>query len=425
MRFGRRNAIHSRFAFGAAAAAVLAIATSWPASAATSSWSTESPLAQPVQGSVYVRSAVNEGGVAASVWDQRVTTSTSDVFVSVYSPGANGGWSAAKQLNTTPVLYSANAGAVVTPSGDVTVFWSESDLPYYAVYSNGAWGPATAVPADAGYGIVAGAGADKDGYVQFAMAARRPNGAYSAYDVEFLVKDPLGNWSAPIPLTSAPGAYPAFMMNSSGQGLLVAGYQAFRSAATGVWNRVPLTIPSLAGQTYSTDVAMDAAGNGYFVLYNRYGGANITTSTPTSAWKKLRRVRKFEAMGSSIYVTASSAGHAMIYGVDYSTGKLRASVTTTTGSTWGALTNIGLIYGNPQAAGSESGLYAIAWDGKVTAGSGEGTGTAAWLTKSVSANPYFGDVALAGGTAATVWLRASDATLTDFVIAARSGIVGR
>jgi hypothetical protein len=69
-------------------------------------------------------------------------------------------------------------------------------------------------------------------------------------------------------------------------------------------------------------------------------------------------------------------------------------------------------------------LYAIAWDGKVTAGTGVGTGTAAWLTKSLSTNPYFGDVALAGGTAATAWLRASDATLTDYVIAARSGTVG-
>jgi hypothetical protein len=424
MRFGRCNPIGSRFAFGAAAAVVLAIATSWPVFAATSNWSTESQLAQPVQGSVYVRSAVNAGGVAATVWDQRLTASTSDVWVSVYTPGANGGWSAAKRLNATPVLYSANAGAVVAPSGDVTVFWSESDLPFYAVHHNGAWGPATVIPADAGYGIVAGAGTDKDGYIQFAMAARRPNGVYSAYDVEFVVADPLGNWSAPIPLTSTPGAYPAFMMNSSGQGLLVAGYRAFRSASTGVWNRVPLTIPSLAGQTYATDVAMDAVGNGYFVLYNRYGGANITTSTPASAWTKLRRVKKFEVMGSSLYVTASSAGHAMIYGVDFTTGKLRASVTTTKGSTWGALANIGLINGDARAAGSETGLYAIAWDGKVTAGSGEGTGTAAWLTKSVAANPYVGDVALAGGTAATVWLRANDATLTDYVVAARNGTVG-
>jgi hypothetical protein len=424
MRSGRRNAMNSRFLLGATGAFVLAIATSWPASAATASWAAESPLAQPLQGSVYVRSAVNAGGVAASVWDQRLTTSASDMFVAVHTPGVNGGWSAAKQLNVTPVLYSANAGAVVAPSGDVTVFWSESDLPYYAVYHNGAWGPATVIPADAGYGIVAGAGADKDGYVQFAMAARRPNGVYSAYDVEFVVKDPLGNWGAPIPLTSTPGPYPAFMMNSSGQGLLVAGYRAFRSASTGAWNRVPLVIPSLAGQTYTTDVAMDAAGNGYFVLYNRYGGANVTTSTPTSAWTKLRRVTKFEVMGSSIHVTASSADHAMIYGVDYATGKLRASVTTTTGRSWGALTNIGLISGSPQAAGSESGLYAIAWDGKVTAGTGVGTRTAAWLTTSLSTNPYFGDVALADGTAATAWLRASDETLTDYVIAARSGTVG-
>ncbi|MCX7054900.1 MAG: hypothetical protein NTU56_11935, partial [Proteobacteria bacterium] len=390
MKYNRPNAMNSRFAFAATAAVAFALTTPLPAGAATSTWSTETPLAQPAQGSVYVKSAVNAGGVAAAVWDQRLTTSTSDVFVSVYAPGANGGWSPAKQLTATPTLYSANAGVVVAPSGDVTVFWSESDLPYYTVYHNGAWSPATVIPADSGYGMIAGAGADKDGNVQFAMAARRPNGVYSAYDVEFVVKDPLGNWRAPIPLTSTPGAYPAFMMNSNGQGLLVAGYQAFRSASTGVWNRVPQAIPSLAGQTYATDVAMDAAGNGYFVLYNRYGGANVTTSTPTSAWTKLRRVTKFEVMGSSIYVTASSAGHAMIYGVDFTTGKLRASVTTTTGSTWGALTNIGLISGSAQAAGSETGLYAIAWDGKVTAGTGGGAGTGAWLTRSVSANPYFG-----------------------------------
>lgn len=424
MKLGSRNAISSRFIPGVAAAIMLAAAASWPASAATASWSPESPLAQPSQGSVYVRSAVNAGGVAAAVWDQRLTASTSDVLASVYTPGAAGGWSVAKKLNATPVLYSANAGAVVAPSGDVTVFWSESDLPYYAVYSNGAWGPSTAIPADAGYGIVAGAGADKDGYVQFAMAGRRPSGVYSAYDVEFVVKDPLGNWSAPIPLTSTPGGYPAFMMNSSGQGLLVAGYKAFRSASTGVWNRTPLTIPSLPGQTYATDVAMDAAGNGYFVLYNRYGGFNITTSTPTTAWSRLRRVRKFEVLGSSIDVTASSAGHAMIHGVDYTTGKLRASVTTSRGSTWGALTSIGLIEGGAQAAGSEAGLYAIAWDGKITAGSGVGTGTAAWLTTVLSANPYIGDVALDGGMAAAVWLRASDANLADYFVVARSGLVG-
>ncbi len=424
MLFDRRNAMNSRFALGATAALVLAFATLSPAGAATSNWSTETTLAQPIQGSLYVKSAVNAAGIAASVWDERLSIGTSDLFVSVHTPVTNGGWSPARRLNATPVVYSANAGAVVAPSGDVTVFWSESELPYYAVYRNGAWGPATVVPADPGYGIIAGAGVDKDGNVQFAMVARRPNGAYSAYDVEFVVKDPLGNWSATIPLTTSPGAYPVFMMNSSGQGLLVAGYQAFRSASTGVWNRVARVIPSLAGQTYATDVAMDAAGNGYFVLYNRYGGANVTTSTPTSAWTKLRRVTKFEVMGSSIYLTASSAGHAMIYGVDWSTGKLRASVTTTSGRTWGALTNIGLINGSAMAVGSENGLYALAWDGKVTAGTGVGKGAAAWFTNTVSANPYFGDVALAGDTAATTWLRASDPTLTDYVIGVRTGSVG-
>jgi len=154
------------------------------------------------------------------------------------------------------------------------------------------------------------------------------------------------------------------------------------------------------------------------------GSSTRSTSTPTSAWSKLRRVTKFEVMGSSIYLTASSAGHAMIYGVDYTTGKLRASVTTTLGRTWGALKNIGLINTSVQAAGSETGLYAIAWDGKVTAGTGEGTGTAAWLTTTVATNPYFGDVVLNGTTAVTAWLRASDASLVDYAIAARTGTVG-
>ena len=364
MGISRDNAKYSRFVLGATAALVLAVSATQPVDAATSSWSPETTLAQPAQGSVYVRSAVNASGVAAAVWDQRLTGTESDVFASVYLPGAGGGWSPPRRVSSLPTLYSANAGAVVAPSGDVTVFWSEGDLPYYATWKNGAWGPATVVPADTGYGIVVGAGADKDGYVQFAMAARRPNGAYSAYDVEFVVMDSLGNWGPSIPLTRTPGAYPTFMMNSSGQGLLVAGYQSYRSPGTGLWSRVPQVIPSLAGQTYVTDAAMDAAGNGYFVLYNRYGGANVSTSTPTSAWSKLRRVTKFEVMGSSIYLTASSAGHAMIYGVDYTTGKLRASVTTTLGRTWGALKNIGLVNTSVQAAGAETGCMPLPGTGR-------------------------------------------------------------
>jgi hypothetical protein len=179
----------------------------------------------------------------------------------------------------------------------------------------------------------------------------------------------------------------------------------------------------MAGQTYATDAALDAAGNGYFVLYNRYGGMNIATSTPTSNWTALRHVTKFDALGSSLAITGGGPGGALIYGIDYMTGKLRASVTTASGKSWGSLIGFDVVNTQVEAAGSETGLYAIAWDGKVSAGTGIGTRLAAWNTQALAPNPYIGSVAVSGDRAVAGWVRATDQTLVEWVISANTGSV--
>lgn len=391
------------------------------ASAAQATWSSESVLTAPITtGSIYVRAASNVNGVAALVWDQRVDNSTSHVYAAVND---GSGWSTPRRLTVSPTAYNATSGAVVAPDGTVTVFWVEGTTPYFSAYATGGWTPAAVIPADPDYGNVAGAGVDNDGNVQVLMAALRSTGSSKTYDMEVLVKDSLGNWTAPTPLTTTPGSYPRLLMNSSGQALAVAGYLAWRSGRTGQWDLQPKAIPSMAGQTYTIDAALDAVGNGYFVLRNRYGGMNISTSTPTSNWTALRHLTKFDGLGSSIAITGGGVGGALIYGVDYLTGKLRASVTTSAGKSWGTLTTFGVIDTQATATGGETGLYGIAWDGKVSVGTGVGTKAVAWNTQVVAPNPYFGDVAVAGNRAVSGWARGTDPTLVDMVIGARTATI--
>ncbi len=411
---------HRRVLARALVATTMFILTPSPdASAAQATWSAESVLTQPNgTGSIFVRAASNANGVAALVWDQRVDYSTSHVYAAVNS---GNGWSAPQRMNVSPTSYNATSGAVVAPDGTVTTFWVEGTTPYYSVNTGGAWSPAAVIPAHPDFGYVSGIGVDRNGYVQVLMAALRTNGSLKTYDMEILVKDPLGNWTAPTQLTTTPGAYPRLLMNSSGQALAVAGYLAWRSASTGVWDLKPKAIPSMAGQTYVTDAAMDAAGNGYFVLYNRYGGMNISTSTPTSNWTALRHLLKFDPLGSSLAITGGGGGGALIYGVDYMTGKLRASASTTAGKTWGALIAFDVVNTEAAAAGGETGLYGIAWDGKVSAGTGVGTKAVAWNTQLVAQNPYVGDVAIAADRAVTGWVRFTDSSLVENVVSARTG----
>ncbi len=387
--------------------------------AAQAVWTAEQLLNSPAaNGSLFARPAVNAAGVAAVVWDERVDYSTTHVYVSV-DTGA--GWSTPRRLTITPTSYNAPAGAEVAADGTITAYWVEAGVANVATLRGGTWSSASPVPADPGYSDLAGAGIDRDGNLQVLMAAPRLNGTLRSYDFEVLVRDALGSWSVPLQLTQTPGAWPRLLMNSSGQALVIAGYKAWRSDATGIWPAVAQTIPSLAGQTYVTDAAIDAAGNGYFVLYNRYGGMNISTSTPGSSWKPLRRLSKFEVLGSSLAITGGGPGGALIHGVDWSTGKLRASTSTTAGRSWGALASLGTIDTQAQAAGSATGLYAIAWDGKVSAGTGVGTKAAAWNTQTLSPFPYLGSVALADGRAVAAWVRGASADIVDMVVSANRG----
>jgi hypothetical protein len=406
--------------WGLLISAFMATAPSGAALAAQAAWSAELVLTAPsASGSTQIHTASNASGVAAVVWDQRIDYSTSHLYAAIN----DGGWTAPRRLSVNPTLYSSMVGALVAEGGQVTVYWQEGATPYYSVYASGAWSPATVIPSDPAFNLVAGAGIDRSGNVQFLMVAPRLSGATRTYDAEALVKDSLGNWTAPTQLTTTPGAYPRLFMNSSGQAMVIAGYLSWRSAATGTWNPSPRAIPSMAGQTYATDAALDAAGNGYFVLYNRYGGMNISTCTPTSNWAALRHLTKFDVLGSSLAITGGGPGGALIYGVDYMTGKLRASVTTAAGKSWGALNSFGVVQTQAEAAGSETGLYAIAWDGKVSAGTGIGTRLLAWNTQVQAPNPYLGSVAMAANRAVAGWVRATDATLIDWVISASTGTI--
>jgi hypothetical protein len=415
-RVARQRAV----ALGLSAAALLCVPLH-EAAAAQATWSPEAVVAVPSpNGSIYARTAVNANGAAALVWDERVDDYTSDVYAAVNSGGT---WTAPLRLTASPTAYNSPSGVVVAPDGKVTAYWSEGETPYYRIHANGAWSPAAVIPADSGYGQVAGAGVDSNGDVQLLLAATRVNGSYRSYDAEVLVLDRLGNWTAPTVLTKTPGGFPRLLVNSHGQGMVVAGYLAWRSAGPGAWNTTPKAIPSKAGQTYATDAALDAAGNGYFVLYNRYGGMNISTSTPTSNWTALRHLAKFDPLGSSLAITGGGAGGAMLYGVDYMTGKLRASTTATAGKSWGSLYTFDVVTTQADAAGGESGLYAIAWDGKVTAGTGIGVKTVAWNTQPLSPNPYVGSVAVAADRAVAGWVRGSDPSLVEMVIGASTGVL--
>ncbi len=391
------------------------------ASAAQATWTGETVVTAPsANGSTQIRTASNSSGVAVMVWDDRVDYATTHVYAAVNVAGS---WTVPRRLTVSPTLYTSTAGALVAADGQATVYWQEGATPYYSVYASGSWSPATVIPAHPDFGMVAGAGVDQFGNVQFLMAALHSTGTAKAYDAEVLVKDPLGNWTSPTQLTTTPGAYPRLLMNSSGQALAIAGYVSWRSASTGAWNLTPKAIPSKAGQTYATDAALDAAGNGYFVLYNRYGGMNISTSTPSSNWTALRHLTKFDTLGSSLAITGGGPGGALIYGIDYMTGKLRASVTTASGKSWGALTTFGVVNTQVEAAGSETGLYAISWDGKVSAGTGIGTRLVAWNTQVLAPNVYLGSVAMSADRAVASWVRATDETLIEWVVSASTGTI--
>ncbi len=424
---------------------------SFPAQAATAVWSPEQ-IVTNLQ-ATNVHTAVNTSGISAVIWDQYILGSADSahlygrwqVFASVCTPQP------APQTPNCSAPYAftdgihvpdaTNAGVVVAPSGAVTVFWDSFPTPtaYSAsatsVDSGNNWLDQGQVPGSPGYTLLSGVyaqvgpsvGVDGNGNIIAVMVnppAISPITS-TGYSVQTLVKPAGGNWSSPVQLSSGTGIFGSgkLFVNSDGQALFNLGFTSFRRDINGNWG-APKTIPIAGmGQIYSASAGFDAGGKGYFVYRTRYLGAFLAISTPTTpnpnpAWSKPKHIAKFDILGSSLIVRGSSAGHAIVYGNDMNTGNVRATVSSDCGATWGGLTNFGL-GSNPYAAGSENGLFALSWDSAgvnwdrymVATGTGIGTGTTAWIKKSLVGNNANGPVSIAGnvmgGSAYTVagWIR--------------------
>jgi len=392
-----------------------------PASAATATWSSEQVLESSIDGATNIHTAISEAGTSVVVWDKLVGVDPQHPYgiyqVSASVHTSNGGWSVNTPL-TGP--DATNAGAVVDPFGTVTVFWTSGGVSYDASSIDGGknWSSPEIID-DSGYTLVSGVnaqvgpsvGADKDGNIIVVMTKPRSTSPVS-YDAKALVKPLNGTWSTEALLTGTGGigifGSIRLYVNSDGQALFNSGFSTFRrDPQTQVkWGTEQTVSVAGLGQIYSASAGLDAGGNGYFVFRTRYSGAFLSTSTPVTGWTKPRHVAKFDILGSSLQVTGSSPGYALVYGNDMNTGAVRATVTADTGATWGALTNFG--FGDsPFAAGSENGLYSIGWSSggtnwdryTVASGTGIGTGTAAWVKKALAGNFAGGSVAVAGSIA--------------------------
>lgn len=418
--------------FGGMALLITALGTSTTSlslNAATAVWSPEQIVTK--WQATNIRTAVNNSGISAVVWDQYILGSADSthlygrwqVYASVCVP---------QPVPQTPVCSApyaftdginvpdaTNAGAVVASNGTVTVFWNSFTTS--SVYSASAtsvdsgqnWSNPEQVPGTTGYALLSGVyaqvgpsvGVDGNGNIVAVMINPPilPAGSImrSGYSVQTLVKNATdGTWTAPTQLSTNAAIFGSakLFVNSNGQALLNLGFTSFRRDANGNWGS-PQNVPIAGmGQIYSASAGFDAGGKAYFIYRSRYGGAFISTSTPSAvstdpAWSTPKHVAKFDILGSSPVVRGSSAGHAIIYGNDMNTGKVRAAITADGGATWGGLTNFGL-GNNPYAVGSENGLYALSWDGAgvnadkyfVATGTGIGTGTTAWVKKNLAGN---------------------------------------
>lgn len=398
---------------------ILLLATSL--AAAVTSWMPETLLQQNFTSVWWVRTAVNDSGTAVAVWDQQDGAGTTQVFASVYTPGAPGTWSSARPLGAQG-MGVGNKAAIVTPSGLIFVFWMEGSAYYLATY-NGSWSLPETIPAETGYTLPVGAGVDSAGNLQVAVAFQVTGGTYRTYNVEVLMRYPDGMWTTPVHVNTTPISYPRFVMNRSGQALVAGGLLIHRSPGFGVWG-TPQAIDGIGGQIDSTDVAIDAGGNGYFVYRSRYGGANLSTSTLSTAWTRPRHLLKFDILGRSLAVAASSAGHAAIYGQDYNTYNAFVGSTTDGGRTWGGK-NFGLAYSGPKVTASESGLYAVCWVDKTEAfrvAIGNGTNTG-WTQSLMAYNYPDGPVAISGTQISAAWVRWIDSLYSYQVVGTRTGSV--
>lgn len=431
-----------------AAGLILATAAT-PVAAASAVWTAETLLDTNLQSASRVDAAVSPAGKSVVVWDKLIGSDPAhpygifQVFAAVRAT-QTGPWSVTSALSDADAY---NAGAVVNPlNGKTTAFWTANGISYAATTSDsGATWTRETIPADAGYSILAtvyvqvSPFVDIDGAGNITVILAKPRtGLPNSYDLEAMVKAADGSWSTPVPISGSSGAglFGSAKLNvlSDGQAFLNFGFTTFRRSAAGVWEAPQSVNVAGFGQVYSASADLDASGRAYFVFRSRYGGALLSTSTPGAAWSKPRHVTKFDTLGGSLQIAASSAGHAMVYGNDMNTGAVRAAASADAGATWGTLFGFG--FGDtPQASGSENGQYVLGWSSGganadrffAASGTGIGTASAAWFKKNLVGGMAAGSVAIAGqgaggnAQAAAGWFRWD--TANGNVIGASSGLL--
>lgn len=385
-----------------------------PAGAASATWSTETVVAGPSAAQpTRLATAVNGDGASATVWDQ-AGAGGSQVMAAVTVGG----------VTTTTALTdgsstATNGGVVVDDLGRATVFWHEGDAWWDATSTGGAWSAPETVPTGPGYRQLAGVGITSSGTVE--LVALAPGGRLGS-EAQALVKPAGGAWSPPVQLTAAPvPGVPRFLVNRRGQALLTIGFTTWRSPAPGSWDP-PQQVVQLAGQTYATSAALDAGGRAYFLQVNRYGGTNLSTSTPTTSWTAPRRINAFASLGSSAAIVGSSRDHALVYGVDMVSGRPKLLATVNGGSGWKGSKPLRVVADAVGAVGSESGQYAVWVDNntpyQVLTGTGVATTTSsAWAVSPVLARHYaMGPVAMSGDRVAASWSRGTDDWLGAWLV---------
>lgn len=409
----------------------LAAPTGAQAAALATTWSTEQKLVSASPAAGNVRTAINDAGVAVVVFDQTIATNVTQVQAAVRTGGV---WSAVAPLSD-PALTAQGSAAAVDAAGHVTVAFTAGGALYETSWSAGTWTAPAQLPVSPGYDTLLGLRATAAGELQAIAAARRTVGSIgrpATIDLQALVKT-TGTWGAPAQLTATPVAVVGglgFHMNPAGQALVHAGFNVFRSPAPGRWGTGEV-IPAGAGQVYTSSAALDEGGRSYFVFMKRYGGTLLSTAALGAAFGTPKAISKLTPLGSTVSVVAASPDHALIFGVDYSTYKARATATADGGKTWGGLLTLGGgAYSTDllSAAGSTSGLYAVSFssDGNalwVATGSGLGSGAAAWTKQRLAVNYALGSAAVAGTEVVAGWARGTNASLSSYVVGAASGVV--
>lgn len=415
MILARRNN-KRRTTYLAATLAIAAATLPTIAQAATATWLPEKLLATKLLGATDISTAVNPAGAAVVVWDKYIGTDATHPYgiFQVYAAGrtAQGTWSAPAALSS---MGGNNGGATVDPAtGAMHVFYTSANVTYEVHSADFGlnWSIPEIVPVDPGYGIptvpgtlVGSPWVDIDGAGNSTLLMLKPHGLRT-FDAEVIVKNADGTWSAPQVITGAAGSYVLGSIRlcviSDGQALVNIGAATFRRTRDGVWAESDVPLAGM-GQVFSTSATLDASGKAYFLLRTHYVGAQLFTQLPGKPWSAPRQIARLEPLGSSLVIEGASAGHAMAYGIDYTTGYIRASVTSNSGAGWGALASFGTGQ-SPQGVGSENGLFALSWNGAgvnwdrmmIASGSGIAGTTTAWAKTNMAGGFATGPVAIAG-----------------------------